>query len=98
GLGDDTYIVDSADDVVVENTGEGTDLIMASIGYTLVANVENLTLTGSGDIDGAGNDEDNTFRGNAGDNVLTGNAGADALYGGGGMDTASYAGSAAAVT
>src|SRR6266567_537817 len=59
GTGDDTYVVDNAGDLVVENSGEGTDLVMASLSYTLTANVENLTLTGSGADNltgGAGND------------------------------------------
>ena len=46
GAGDDTYVVDSTSDVVTDSAG--TDLIQASVSYTAAANVENLTLTGSG--------------------------------------------------
>ena len=48
GAGDDTYVVDSTSDVVTEGASAGTDLIQASVSYTAAANVENLTLTGSG--------------------------------------------------
>ena len=45
GTGNDTYVVDSAGDVVVEAAGEGTDRVYAYVNYTLGANVENLTLS-----------------------------------------------------
>ena len=48
GPGDDTYIVDNLGDVVVEALNQGTELVQASVSHTLAANVENLTLTGSG--------------------------------------------------
>ena len=57
-------------DAVIENALEGTDLVYASVGYTLGANVENLTLTGAGTIDGTGNTLNNVIRGNAPANNL----------------------------
>ena len=107
GLGNDTYVVDNAGDLVTENLDEGTDTVEASINYTLTANVENLTLTGSGNINGTGNDLNNLIIGNSGNNqlfggdgndTLIGGAGADTLDGGSGNDTASYATSTAGVT
>ena len=107
GLGNDTYVVDNAGDVVTENANEGTDTVQASVTYTLAANVENLTLTGSGNINGTGNSLGNVLTGNSGANVLTGldgndtlvgGAGADTLDGGTGTDTASYAASSSGVT
>ncbi len=87
GAGDDTYIVDDALDLVIENTGEGTDTVQSSVSYALSPNVENLILTGSGSINGTGNTLGNTLTGNAGNNVLDGGAGADTMVGRAGNDT-----------
>jgi VCBS repeat-containing protein len=87
GAGDDVYLVDNAGDAVIENAGEGTDLVQASVGHTLADNVENLILTGSANLNGTGNALDNTLTGNSGANVLDGGAGVDTLVGGAGNDT-----------
>lgn len=87
GLGNDTYIVDSISDKVVEKTGEGTDLVKASVSFTLGSFVENLLLTGSTGINGTGNTLNNTLTGNGGNNTLKGLAGNDTLSGGAGVDT-----------
>ncbi len=90
GKGDDTYIVDVAEDVVTELANEGTDTVKfggTSGIYTLSANVENLILTGTSGINGAGNDLANTLTGNSGANQLSGGAGADTIDGGAGIDT-----------
>ena len=87
GAGNDIYVVDSAGDTVTEGAGAGIDTVQSSISYTLGANVENLTLTGTGAINATGNTDDNTLIGNAGNNVLSGGAGNDSMSGGAGNDT-----------
>jgi Ca2+-binding RTX toxin-like protein len=87
GLGDDTYVVDNAADVITENFNEGVDSIQSSITLTLVANVENLTLTGSALINATGNALVNVLTGNAAANELDGGAGNDSLRGEAGNDT-----------
>ncbi len=87
GSGDDTYIVDNAADVVTENSNEGTELVQSSVTYTLAANVENLTLTGSSTINGTGNTLNNVITGNGAANTLDGGVGADTLAGAAGNDT-----------
>ncbi len=86
GLGDDTYIVDNIGDTVTEASAAGIDQVFASVSFTLSTNVENLTLTGSEDIGGAGNALANTLIGNTGNNTLNGMTGADTLIGGLGND------------
>ncbi|MDR0775586.1 MAG: putative Ig domain-containing protein [Azonexus sp.] len=87
GAGDDTYVVDDIGDIVIELADEGIDTVRASIDYALGANVENLILTGTANLNGAGNELDNVLIGNQGDNTLTGGAGNDTLTGGQGYDT-----------
>ena len=87
GEGDDWYSVDNPGDVVIEYANEGTDIVGASVSYTLPANVENLNLDGNADINGTGNELANVIRGNSGNNVINGMAGNDTIEGLGGNDT-----------
>ncbi len=87
-FGDDTYIIDDTQDLVIENSGDGIDTIRSSISITALAiNVENLVLTGATGLFGTGNGLDNTITGNTGNNVLDGRGGSDTLIGGLGNDT-----------
>ena len=73
---------------MTEGSGAGTDTVQTNLAnYTLGANVENLTFTGSGNFTGTGNTLANTITGGTGADTLNGGAGADTLIGGGGNDT-----------
>jgi Ca2+-binding RTX toxin-like protein len=87
GAGDDVYVVDSRSDIVVEGSVNGVDLVKSSATFTLSSHVENLVLTGSGNISGGGNSLNNHITGNEGNNLLNGGIGADKLDGGAGDDT-----------
>ena len=86
GAGDDTYVVNSSSDSITENLSEGTDLVKSSVTYILSDNIENLLLIGSSDINGTGNNLDNTLTGNNGNNTLWGKAGNDTVNAWGGDD------------
>ncbi|NIX75450.1 calcium-binding protein [Microvirga terricola] len=85
GLGNDTYIIDTTD-TVVELASQGTDTVIASISYTLGANLENLTAGGAGAIQLTGNTFGNVIVGNGAANVIRGGLGNDTLTGGAAKD------------
>ncbi|CAN1210926.1 5'-nucleotidase/2',3'-cyclic phosphodiesterase [Tumidithrix helvetica PCC 7403] len=85
GLGNDTYIVDNINDAITDFLG--MDTVFSSIDWTLGSNLENLTLTGAGDINGTGNNLKNAIAGNSGNNILNGGTNADSLIGSAGDDT-----------
>ena len=97
GIGDDTYILrPGATNTIVENAGEGTDVVVSELGeYTLLDNFENGTVGfGGGTMHGNGADnvltsgfaDADVLDGLSGDDTLNGNAGNDTLYGGEGDD------------
>lgn len=86
GLGNDVYYVNSVSDVVIENSGEGIDNVIASVySYTLGSNIENLVLAGTA-INATGNDLNNDLTGNTLSNTFDGGLGADTMRGGQGAD------------
>ncbi|SDU06864.1 calcium-binding protein [Nitrosomonas ureae] len=87
GAGDDTYLLNSFWDRVVENANGGRDAVIASISYTLGDNLENLTLSGTWAIIGIGNSTANQITGSTAANIIWGRAGNDMLSGKGGADT-----------
>ena len=87
GAGNDTYVVDTASDVINELAGEGIDSVESGVTLTLGAELEKLTLTGTSGNSATGNALANTLIGNSGANRLDGRAGADSMTGGAGNDT-----------
>ena len=85
--GDDSYTITHVGDVIIESGSAGTDAVHTAMNYTLPTNVEDLFLTGTGDLKGTGNASANEIVGTVGDNVLTGLGGDDWLIGGSGNDT-----------
>jgi serralysin len=102
GNGDDIYIVDNIGDVVRESfdtIAGGIDTVQSSVSYSLSPGtvvgtqgfaIENLTLTGTANINATGNAKSNKLLGNNGGNIFFGTAGNDTIDGGLGNDTANY--------
>jgi Ca2+-binding RTX toxin-like protein len=102
GDGNDTYFVDNVGDIVKEvfddSLGGTADTVSASVTYSLAPGtpgnqgygIENLTLTGSSNINATGNSKNNILTGNASANTFFGTAGNDTINGGAGVDTANY--------
>ena len=91
-LGNDTYTVTKATDIVDETNGNGADTVLSSINFSLAdtahvkGDVENLTLTQASWINAIGNALNNVLTGNSGNNSLYGLSGNDTLHGLGGAD------------
>lgn len=86
GLGNDKYAVNDVYDKVVEASSQGVDTVESSVSYTLGSYLENLTLVGTGAINGTGSSYHNVLKGNDGNNVLKGLGGNDVISGGKGAD------------
>ncbi len=88
GSGNDTYMVDNAGDQIIEGSNNGSDTVLSSVTFRFSTgdNLEHLTLTGTNNIRGVGNDLNNNITGNSGANRLEGKGGTDHLIGGLGND------------
>ena len=89
GKGDDLYLVDDANDLVVESALAGHDTVRSSVDFdlNLTTEIEDLVLTGDANLTGSGNELANKITGNSGANNLLGWGGDDLLLGGAGDDT-----------
>ncbi|MDQ6434969.1 calcium-binding protein [Mesorhizobium sp. LHD-90] len=92
GLGNDTYRVFNAGDIILEGSSEGAvDVVMAAVDYSLTAgaHIERLATngtTGVSGIDLTGNDFAQEVVGNSGVNILNGKGGNDVMKGLAGND------------
>jgi Ca2+-binding RTX toxin-like protein len=78
--------VDSSGDVCYEAFDQGIDTIISTVSGSWGGNFENITLTGSANVNAWGNNLNNHLVGNSGNNVLSGNGGIDTMIGGLGDD------------
>lgn len=88
--GNDSYYTDRSNDVVREQPCAGIDTVLSSASFTLPANVEQLVLTGAGNINAIGSAGNDRLTGNAGENEFTGGGGRDILTGHAGADVFRY--------
>lgn len=88
GKGNDTYVVESSIDSVIEEANGGIDTILSTVGFDMTGhlNIENITLQGSLNANAIGYFGNNVLIGNAGNNLLDGAAGNDTMNGGAGDD------------
>jgi Ca2+-binding RTX toxin-like protein len=86
GSGDDTYHLELYTDVVVELAGGGIDTVISAESYIFHANVENVTLIGTGGFGVIGNALANVIVGNSGGNGIIGGLGNDTIDGAAGND------------
>ncbi len=92
GPGNDTYIVNHPGNVVIENPGEGVDIIFSAVSYALnnsseVEVLATIAFDATDPINLTGNGLANYMIGNDGANQLDGKAGADVMVGRAGNDT-----------
>jgi Ca2+-binding RTX toxin-like protein len=92
GTGNDTYLVDHANDVINEAGGQGADEVRTSQSYALTAGADieffrTADDTGTSAINLTGNASSNIIIGNDGNNVIAGREGDDQLTGRAGQDS-----------
>src|SRR4051812_23445452 len=83
GAGNDTYIVGTGD--VLSDTG-GVDTVLSDVSWALADGIENLTLTGTGNVAATGHNAANLLVGNSGHIFFTPRGGDDSVQAGAGDD------------
>ncbi len=68
--GNNIFTVDSYGDTITDSSDVDVDTVQTSLSYILPANIENLTLTGTLDLEGYGNNQRNLLQGNSANNRL----------------------------
>ena len=90
GNGNDTYFVDNVGDVVIEQAGEGFDIVNTTLNTYFLTDgdaLERVNFQGTGNFVTRGNELDNRFTGAAGnDRFVLDSGGADIFSGGQGRD------------
>jgi serralysin len=87
GFGDDTYVVSSRLDRIIEDAGGGVDTAhVYDTNYVLDAFVENLEIRSRFGLEVDGNAQANIIKGGTANDTIAGNGGADQLSGGKGAD------------
>ena len=90
GIGNDVYFVDEAGDRMIEEAGEGYDIINTVRNVQLLVdgdNLERVNFVGEGNFTGRGNELANRFSGGAGnDKFILDSGGGDIFSGGAGRD------------
>ena len=83
GAGNDTYLVTTGDTLT---DASGIDTVVSPVAWSLGAAFENLTFTGTANVNGFGNDSANAITGNDGANTVWAGRGDDTVNGGAGND------------
>ena len=89
GTGNDRFFIDTSDDIVIEEIGEGYDNVTSSVSFTLPENTEQGALKANSPeaLSLTGNNLDNWLSGNAYDNQIFDDVGRDRLIGFDGDDS-----------
>ena len=89
GAGNDLYVVDVAQDQIIELADGGFDSVNVWSNYVVSDHIEYAGLQGTANLTLTGNNQGMTLDGNEGNNLIRGGDGADTLDGFGGQDTLS---------
>jgi Ca2+-binding RTX toxin-like protein len=86
GTGNDTFIVNNTADYITDASTTASNILDASVNYTLPTNVNTLVLTGTAALAGTGNAHTDALTANSGADTLTAGTGVATMTGGTGND------------